>query len=827
MNLDDSLNDDICVKNNDIFNYKGYFVENEDEEDEPKYFEFGAHFSYKELYKSLQELRNKQIKSQKLNQIENNKHINNKKISNRERNNTKNNNKRKDINSIMKIFKSKGKSRNIGAVEAKNDNKNEMTFEPKINSKNKFFIKKEDKDNKSTFNYKIKHNQTNYMKIYKYIKNKIYSNSNSNQKINLSNRSKNIKLNKLKINQNSEKYIFSRNKNSKNLVQQLKIDPKKNKTLTQETKANNNISNYSYDINIHKSFNIKLKDKNNSIKKLRFDTVAFNSNSKENIKTTKQKKFKIIEPKINYNTVNKNIFSIKKPKNNNLKLDKIINNSSSSVNMKNINSIKFNRKLISTPLEYLLNSYKSKNYKYSPNLFKKQIFTKSATYNSIYDSTFKINHKNKKEYILIKRYIPKRLEHSNISESKGLISSSMDKSKSLYNKTIEQKNKISFNNKSNNNTLPNISISCINKKNRNNDKKNENKTEINDKYNINYLFNKRDKNSRNRIHNFLINNISSVNFTDNKNKKNINNNNLSNINIQHDKNICKIKPQVIKSNKTYIKIDNIKNEEKCKQKIFFGIPKSNKKNQFISSLNNKYIFNNINKHKSSGFIVMNKQNKIDESGNDFDKKLKCSKKKIKNIKEISNNNFKSKEMKKIYLGRNDACSKTANSFSSNSKVVAEKNKIPNNKLKLSDIKKLINNKSIIDKKISLKKKYGLNIKRIESKNNININIKINNNNNIIYNKTINKKKINNSSANINNTEKSPLAINKELKISPSFTNNKASKNNLKNGYDSYNNNHSYFEKDKNYNKAINWKNDKVKFINIKFPKSKFINITNS
>jgi hypothetical protein len=403
----------------------------------------------------------------------------------------------------------------------------------------------------------------------------------------------------------------------------------------------------------------------------------------------------------------------------------------------------------------------------------------------------------------------------------------MDKSKSLYNKTIEQKNKISFNNKSNNNTLPNISISCINKKNRNNDKKNENKTEIDGKYNINYLFNKRDKNSRNRIHNFLINNISSVNFTDNKNKKNINNNNLSNINIQHDKNICKIKPQVIKSNKTYIKIDNIKNEEKCKQKIFFGIPKSNKKNQFISSLNNKYIFNNINKHKSSGFIVMNKQNKIDESGNDFDKKLKCSKKKIKNIKEISNNNFKSKEMKKIYLGRNDACSKTANSFSSNSKVVAEKNKIPNNKLKLSDIKKLINNKSIIDKKISLKKKYGLNIKRIESKNNININIKINNNNNIIYNKTINKKKINNSSANINNTEKSPLAINKELKISPSFTNNKASKNNLKNGYDSYNNNHSYFEKDKNYNKAINWKNDKVKFINIKFPKSKFINITNS
>jgi len=835
MNLDDSLDDDICIKNNDIFNYKGYFVENEDEEDEPKIYEFGAHFSYKELYKSLQELRNKQIKSQKLNKIENNKLINNKKITNRERNNTKNNNKRKDLNSIMKIFKSKGKSRNIGIVETKNDNVNEKTFEPKINSKNKLFIKKEDKNNKSTFNYKIKYNQTNYMKIYKDIKNKIISNSNSNQKINLSNRSKNIKLNKIKKNQNSEKYIFSRNKN---LAQQIKIDPKNNRTLTQETKTNNNKSSYSYDINICKSFNIKLKDKSNSIKKLRFDTVSFNSNSKEkkrnNInKNTKEKKFKIIEPKLNFNTVNKNIFSIKKRKNNKLKLklDKIINNSSSSVNMKNNNSTKFNRKLISTPLEYLLNSYKSKNYKYSPNLFKKAIFTISPTYNSIFDSTFKTNYKNKKENILIKKYIPKRLEHSNISESKGLISSSMDKGKCLYNnKTIEQKNQIYCNN----NTLPNLSISCINKKNRNNDKKNENKTEINYKYSLSNLFNKKDINSRNRIHNYLINSISSVNFTDNKNKKNIYNNNkynnniynnniynnnLTNINFQDNKNIYKIKPQIIKSNKTYIKMDNIKNEEKSKKRIFLGIPKSNKKNIFKSSLNNKYIFNNGNKHKSSGYIGMQKQNKRDELENDYDKNINCSKKKIK---EISNN--KNNEMKKIYLGNNDVCAKTANSFNNNSKDVIEKYNIPNNKLKLSEIKKLIKNNSILDKKISLKKQYGLNIKRMESKNNININIKINNNNNIIYNKTINKKvnKINNSSANINKTEKIPLTINKELRISPSFT-----KNKVKNGYDSFNNNHSYFQKNKNYNKVINWKNAKVKFINIKFPKAKFINITNS
>ena len=36
------------INNNDIFNYKGYFVENGRDE-EKTYFEYGAHFPYKEL----------------------------------------------------------------------------------------------------------------------------------------------------------------------------------------------------------------------------------------------------------------------------------------------------------------------------------------------------------------------------------------------------------------------------------------------------------------------------------------------------------------------------------------------------------------------------------------------------------------------------------------------------------------------------------------------------------------------------------------------------------------------------------------------------------
>lgn len=153
--------------------------------------------------------------------------------------------------------------------------------------------------------------------------------------------------------------------------------------------------------------------------------------------------------------------------------------------------------------------------------------------------------------------------------------------------------------------------------------------------------------------------------------------------------------------------------------------------------------------------------------------------------------------------------------------------MPNNKLKLSDIKKLIKNNSIFDEKISIKKKNGLNIKRKESKKNININIEINNNRNIIYN-TINKRinKINNS--NTKNREKSLLIIIfQKLRISASFTKNNISINSLKNVYNSYNNHHSYFQKNKNYNKVINCKKNKAKFINIKFPKAKFINSTNS
>ena len=46
---EDEQNDEIEINNN--YDYKGYFIENEEAEEDPKFFEFGAHFSYNQIKK--------------------------------------------------------------------------------------------------------------------------------------------------------------------------------------------------------------------------------------------------------------------------------------------------------------------------------------------------------------------------------------------------------------------------------------------------------------------------------------------------------------------------------------------------------------------------------------------------------------------------------------------------------------------------------------------------------------------------------------------------------------------------------------------------------
>ena len=149
MNEKDLYNkdNDINIKNN-ILNYKGYFIENEEEDNKPKFYEYGAHFSYKELYECLEILRKKQIKKETENEKEIKLiHINKrskKKIENRERNNTRNkdiqNNK---LQNIINGFNTKIKSRNIGIKQMnEKENPTELTFFPINHNLNNLCVKK-------------------------------------------------------------------------------------------------------------------------------------------------------------------------------------------------------------------------------------------------------------------------------------------------------------------------------------------------------------------------------------------------------------------------------------------------------------------------------------------------------------------------------------------------------------------------------------------------------------------------------------------------------------------------------------------------------------
>ena len=82
---------------NDNLNYKGYFIENADADEEPKFYEYGAHFSYNELYQTLLILKQKKLNMQKGKQIETILPTTKKKSAIRDRNNTKNKYEKKKI----------------------------------------------------------------------------------------------------------------------------------------------------------------------------------------------------------------------------------------------------------------------------------------------------------------------------------------------------------------------------------------------------------------------------------------------------------------------------------------------------------------------------------------------------------------------------------------------------------------------------------------------------------------------------------------------------------------------------------------------------------
>ena len=167
--------DNIDIKNEN-FNYKGYFLENEEEEGK-KFYEFGAHFPYNFLYKKLEIIAKEREEKQR--ELENKL----KEKDSKEYQSTNENSKKKEsLKGLLNAFQKKEKSRNrenIGTgltyvPQMNKNNKNNLNFinnlEINLLKSNKGQNQKKLKDNKVK---KSSKNSTrsitiNYKKSYKF-----------------------------------------------------------------------------------------------------------------------------------------------------------------------------------------------------------------------------------------------------------------------------------------------------------------------------------------------------------------------------------------------------------------------------------------------------------------------------------------------------------------------------------------------------------------------------------------------------------------------------------------------------------------------------------
>jgi len=244
---EEESNENIDVKD-DIYNYKGYFVENEQEEEEKKFYEFGAHFPYEQLCQRLEIIskeRNEKQKEleEKLKEKEKEKETKNDPSSNKDMKNNDN------IKNLLSIYQQKGKSRNRVDVEKG------LTYMPHLNKKiiNNLNENENTENNllKSTsnqVNQEIKNKENNIIQI------NLDLNDNKGNLFNINNNSITIKS-KGRIKNNKKK-----NKNAKLSQQQIKIKRRNDsKFLNGNESINSNKT-----VNIYLFNKSKLGDKINS-----------------------------------------------------------------------------------------------------------------------------------------------------------------------------------------------------------------------------------------------------------------------------------------------------------------------------------------------------------------------------------------------------------------------------------------------------------------------------------------------------------------------------------------------------------------------------------
>ena len=246
---EESKEDDIEFRE-DILNYRGYFVENGDEE-EKKFYEYGAHFPYMYLYQRLEILAqerksNKKALEAKLEKKE--KEIN-KKESIEDPATNEESKPNENLKDLLSIFKQKGKSRNRGDVDIG------LTYMPKMNRK------KEEQSNA------IDNMETGLIKSSAGQKEEKKNNNNKNIKnMKKNNLTRNEEL--IGANLKYNNYMNKKEKNSNNFVaKKIKSGNPQSKVRKRNENKIWNINN-SLNGNITISLNIlnktKLGEKNNS-----------------------------------------------------------------------------------------------------------------------------------------------------------------------------------------------------------------------------------------------------------------------------------------------------------------------------------------------------------------------------------------------------------------------------------------------------------------------------------------------------------------------------------------------------------------------------------
>ena len=678
---------------NDNLNYKGYFIENADADEEPKFYEYGAHFPYHELYQALVILRQKKLNMQKGKQIETILPTNKKKSTIRERNNTKNkyDDKKNNLNNILNLFKTKGKSRNI----MKEEEKDELT----LIHKNNFSQRK--KENKSDNNYK---SNSNFFKIYR---SKIH----------------NIKLNKTNLGKLTENYILTKKKQKKFFNQRIKLFSKNNHTTSNNQDSNKCDIINSYDLSSPKSFQTQIKQFQNLPNK-KIIIYPFFNNSKRDLNKFKNSYYK-----------------------------KIINKSSDSNTNKSQSKriLLTNKKLIKnfittpTPINDILNKNKyhfNKGYKTS----KEKKINKMNT-SQLPSKKAKLN--------LIKNYREKKLNGDSNNDNKKEIYISIENgnnykmeifnTEKIFEKIKSVKHQIYDVNRFNINKKNNLMLPNINTENQNNIKKII-KFDGNPKRNIskkeqedfNILSNKNEKNRRNKF-NDILKKVSINNFSVNKTIYNKLSKKYKKNKTQQDLNFYK-KPgnkNNKNNNKNYI-IEQSSHHNSTKKMLFpltlFNMSNSRNYNStaFIERKPPDGTYDSTNINLNS--LPLKKSNKIiNTKGMKFNKKSNKNLIKIITLKDII---LKSKsKIEHINDSKNDL-----KKSMSNSELSKDNKKINTYKAPIN-IK--INNKLMINK-------YKYN-----NKNNISININISKNyNNIIYDNNLNKKgktttRLNNQNSNFN------------------------------------------------------------------------------